>query len=68
MDIAPVVPSCISAKTPCNGTCSGYGTTCNCPPLIVVAMLLAEAAAGGPNGWYEKRILDRADEEKESTI
>jgi hypothetical protein len=46
--IAAIVPSCLSAKAPCNGTCSGYGTCCDCPPLLVFAMLLSEAAARAP--------------------
>jgi hypothetical protein len=29
------------AKPACQGPCSGYGTCSNCPPLIVVAMMLA---------------------------
>jgi hypothetical protein len=29
------------AKPACQGPCSGYGTCNNCPPLIVVAMMLA---------------------------
>jgi hypothetical protein len=49
MSIAPIVPGCLSAKAPCNGTCSGYGTCCDCPPLLVFAMLLSEAAACAPS-------------------
>jgi hypothetical protein len=29
------------AKPACQGFCSGYGTCSNCPPLIVVATMLA---------------------------
>lgn len=29
------------AKPVCQGPCSGYGTCSDCPPLIVVAMMLA---------------------------
>jgi hypothetical protein len=48
MSITPIVPGCLSAKPPCNGTCSGYGTCCDCPPLLVFATLLSEAAACAP--------------------
>jgi len=29
----------------CEVPCAGHGTTCNCPPLIVLAVLSAEQAA-----------------------
>lgn len=32
------------AETLCDVPCSGHGTTCNCPPLIVLAVLSAEQA------------------------
>jgi hypothetical protein len=28
-----------AVKLPCQGSCSGYSTCSNCPPLIVVAMM-----------------------------
>jgi predicted metal-binding protein len=31
------VMNCPTLK-PCSGPCSGYGTRCNCPPLIVLAV------------------------------
>ena len=29
----------------CAAPCPGHGTTCNCPPLIVLAVLSAEQAS-----------------------
>lgn len=34
---------CPNSNQPCMGKCSGYGTSSNCPPLIVLAVLATHA-------------------------
>ena len=35
---------------PCAGLCNGYGTRCNCPPLIVLAVAAMQNIAPLPAG------------------
>jgi hypothetical protein len=35
----PTTKVCPNSNQPCMGKCSGYGTSSNCPPLIVLAVL-----------------------------
>ena len=41
------VINCTTLK-PCSGPCSGYGTRCNCPPLIVLAVAVMQNIAPLP--------------------
>jgi predicted metal-binding protein len=41
----PVSTICTNSAKRCLGTCSGYGTTCTCPPLIVLAVLATTVTA-----------------------
>ena len=43
------VMNCPNLK-PCAGPCSGYGTRCNCPPLIVLAVAATQNIAPLPAG------------------
>jgi len=43
------VVNCPTLK-PCAGPCSGYGTRCNCPPLIVLAVAAKQNIAPLPTG------------------
>lgn len=40
---------CPNSNRPCTGKCEGYGTSSNCPPLIVLAVLATSVSdvAGG---------------------
>jgi len=42
-DVKPARMTCS-----CLGTCTGYDSCCNCPPLIVFAVLANCAAAAAP--------------------
>lgn len=47
----PVAPDdVVNCPTPklCAGPCSGYGTRCNCPPLIVLAVAATQIIAPLP--------------------
>lgn len=35
----PATKICRNSNRPCTGKCAGYGTSSNCPPLIVLAVL-----------------------------
>jgi predicted metal-binding protein len=37
-----------SKKCACTGTCTGYATRIDCPPLIVLAVAVATAQAAAP--------------------
>ncbi len=43
------IMNCPTPK-PCAGPCSGYGTRCNCPPLIVLAIAAAQNIDPLPTG------------------
>ena len=42
-----LVMNCPTLK-PCSGPCSGYGTRCNCPALIVLAVAATQNIAPVP--------------------
>jgi hypothetical protein len=42
MDTASATSPHREKRPSCNGQCTGHGTCSNCPPLIVVAMMLAQ--------------------------
>ena len=48
MPMKAITDVCSSTKNHqdalCAAPCPGHGTTCNCPPLIVLAVLSAEQA------------------------
>jgi hypothetical protein len=48
MQMIDMTKACASTRNKldalCSVPCPGHGTTCNCPPLIVLAVLSAEQA------------------------
>ena len=44
MTIPTYTRSCIQLNKACTGPCTGYATTCTCPPLIVLAVLATAVA------------------------
>jgi predicted metal-binding protein len=45
MQAVPVDIFCSHSKSSCVGSCSGYGSRTNCPPLIVLAFRAIERPA-----------------------
>jgi len=46
-------------REPCRGNCSGYGSRCCCPPLVVLAMrsMPAEALPEGETASYGEALV-----------
>lgn len=44
-------------KEPCRGLCSGHGSHCNCPPLIVLAVCLGECERMLANDSQRSELL-----------
>lgn len=40
MPIPIYTRGCIQLNKTCTGACTGYATTCTCPPLIVLAVIV----------------------------
>ena len=41
MPIPTYALGCSSLNKTCSGACTGYASTCTCPPLIVLAVIAA---------------------------